>query len=221
MHLAVHNIKQREGESVRAFATGYTDDTLQILGLHEDQRISGFVHGLKARNLVKHLSTDLLSTYKGLMEKTYTWIEAREVTTNGVLNDQRDNFERSRKPSEDNGRGQKSRDRFYSDRGPNHGLLSSLSKSLRDIFATEEVEKTFEQPPRLPEIIMEYLVKISKKARILELKRRHLKITVLTTNTPYPSRKIRRICACTSQKTTKEQDPIRRIQRSLYAIFKL
>ncbi|GJX80160.1 reverse transcriptase domain-containing protein [Tanacetum coccineum] len=45
-HLAVHSIKQREGESVRAFATRYTDDTLQILGLHEDQRISGFVHGI-------------------------------------------------------------------------------------------------------------------------------------------------------------------------------
>ncbi|GKB04564.1 hypothetical protein Tco_0832707 [Tanacetum coccineum] len=44
-------------------------------------------------------------------------------------------------------------------------------------------------------VIMEYLVKISKKARILELKRRHLKITVLTTNTPYPSRKIPRIVA--------------------------
>ncbi|GJX34378.1 reverse transcriptase domain-containing protein [Tanacetum coccineum] len=89
----LHNIKQREGESVRAFATRYTDDTLQILGLHEDQPISGFVHGLKARNLVEHLSTDLPSTYKGLMEKTYTWIEVREVATNGAPNDRRDNFE--------------------------------------------------------------------------------------------------------------------------------
>ncbi|GJY25009.1 hypothetical protein Tco_0399735 [Tanacetum coccineum] len=53
-------------------------------------------------------------------------------------------------------------------------------------------------------LIMEYLVKISKKERILELKQRHLKITVLTSNTSYPSRKIRRICTCTSQKTTKE-----------------
>ncbi|GKD48996.1 hypothetical protein Tco_1277972, partial [Tanacetum coccineum] len=70
-------------------------------------------------------------------------------------------------------------------------------------------------------VIMEYLVKISKKARILELKQRHLKITVLTSYTPYPSRKIRRICACTPPKTTREQDPIRRIQRSLYAVFKL
>ncbi|GJY14736.1 ribonuclease H-like domain-containing protein [Tanacetum coccineum] len=59
-------------------------------------------------------------------------------------------------------------------------------------------------------VIMEYLVKISKKARILELKQRHLKITILTYNTPYPSRKIRRICACTSPKTTKDQGSIRR-----------
>ncbi|GKC14707.1 hypothetical protein Tco_1011489 [Tanacetum coccineum] len=62
-------------------------------------------------------------------------------------------------------------------------------------------------------VIMEYLVKICKKARILELKRRHLKITVLTSNTPYPSRKILRICTCTSLKTTKEQDPIRRLRK--------
>nr|GEX12491.1 hypothetical protein [Tanacetum cinerariifolium] len=38
----------------------------------------------------------------------------------------------------------------------------------------------------------------------MELKRRNMKITVLTTNTPYPSRKMRRICAYTSLKTTKE-----------------
>ncbi|GJT88518.1 hypothetical protein Tco_1070235 [Tanacetum coccineum] len=61
------------------------------------------------------------------------------------------------------------------------------------------------------QVIMEYLVKISKKARILELKQRHLKITVLTTNTPYPSKKIRHICACTSQKTTKKTRSIRLI----------
>ncbi|GKA88875.1 reverse transcriptase domain-containing protein [Tanacetum coccineum] len=58
-------------------------------------------------------------------------------------------------------------------------------------------------------VIMEYLVKISKKARILELKRRHFKITVLTSYTPYPSRKIRRICACRVHlQTIMEQDPI-------------
>ncbi|GJV94061.1 hypothetical protein Tco_1578361 [Tanacetum coccineum] len=99
-----------EGESTRAFTTSYTDDTLQILGLHKDQHISSFVHSLRTKSLVKQLSTDLPSTYKGLMEKTYAWIEAREVATNGAPNDRRENL-RSKKSPWDNNRGQKSRDR--------------------------------------------------------------------------------------------------------------
>ncbi|GJU17071.1 hypothetical protein Tco_1145037 [Tanacetum coccineum] len=58
---------------------------------------------------------------------------------------------------------------------------------------------------------MEYFVKISEKARILELKQRNMKNIVLTSNTPYPSRKIRRICAYTSQETTKNQGSIFRV----------
>ncbi|GKB79407.1 hypothetical protein Tco_0946302 [Tanacetum coccineum] len=42
-------------------------------------------------------------------------------------------------------------------------------------------------------LIMEYLVKISKKARILKLKRRHFKDYCSEHNTPYHQRKIRRI----------------------------
>ncbi|GJX31946.1 hypothetical protein Tco_0241801 [Tanacetum coccineum] len=109
-HLAVHNIKKREGESIRAFATRYTDDTLQILRLHEDQRISIFVHGLRTRYLLEFLSTDLPSTYKGLMEKTYAWIEARDVATNETPNNQREHFERSKKTTWDNSKGQRNRD---------------------------------------------------------------------------------------------------------------
>ncbi|GKC36658.1 reverse transcriptase domain-containing protein [Tanacetum coccineum] len=149
-HLAVHNIEQKEGESTRAFITRYTDDTLQILGLHEEQRISGFVHGLKTRSLVEHLSTDLPSTYKGLMEKTYTWVEAREVATNGVLNNRRDDLERSKKFSWGNNIGPKDIGRFSYYKWQNHKLLSNLVKSPREILATEKVAKTFKQPPRLP-----------------------------------------------------------------------
>ncbi|GJW46987.1 hypothetical protein Tco_0078633 [Tanacetum coccineum] len=83
-----------------------------------------------------------------------------------------------------------------------------------DVFEDHSWENVFSNKKKsIENVIMEYLVKIRKKARILKLKQRHLKITVLTSNTSYPSRKIRRICACTSLKTTKEQDPIRRIQR--------
>ncbi|GJT12409.1 reverse transcriptase domain-containing protein [Tanacetum coccineum] len=120
-HLVVHRIKQREGESTRAFITRYTDDTLQILGLHEEQRISVFVHGLRIRSFVEHLSTNLPSTYKGLMEKTYTWVEVRE----------------------------KNKDRFSPYRGPNHGLLPSLSKSSKKVLAMEKAARSFESPPKM------------------------------------------------------------------------
>ncbi|GJR46108.1 hypothetical protein Tco_1314211 [Tanacetum coccineum] len=74
----------------------YTDDTLQILGLHEDQQISGFIHGLRTRSLVEHHSTDLPLTYNGPMEKITPgskqerWpLMASQVIKEIVLKDQR------------------------------------------------------------------------------------------------------------------------------------
>ncbi|GKC38826.1 hypothetical protein Tco_1051210, partial [Tanacetum coccineum] len=123
-----------------------------ILGLHEEHRISGFVHGLRTRSLVEFLSTDLPTTYKGLMEKTYTWIEAREVATNRAPNDHREGSNRIKKnSSRDNSKGKRNRDKFSLYRGVNHGLLSNLSKSPREILATKKIAKTFEQPPRMLE----------------------------------------------------------------------
>ncbi|GJR30592.1 reverse transcriptase domain-containing protein [Tanacetum coccineum] len=63
------------------------------------------VHNIKQRE-----NENLPLTYKGLMEKTYTWVEAREVATNGVSSDRRDSFERPKKSSWDNNRGQKNKD---------------------------------------------------------------------------------------------------------------
>ncbi|GJY34270.1 hypothetical protein Tco_0418739 [Tanacetum coccineum] len=42
-----------------------------------------------------------------------------------------------------------------------------------------------------------------------------------TPYTPYPSRKIRRICACTHQRPRRKQDPIRRIQKKAIRRFNL
>nr|GEV58541.1 hypothetical protein [Tanacetum cinerariifolium] len=69
------------------------------------------------RSLVEFLFTDLLTTYKGLMKKTYSWIKAREVSTNGTPNDHRESFDRFKKNSSwDNNKGKKNKDRF----SPNH-----------------------------------------------------------------------------------------------------
>ncbi|GJT60439.1 hypothetical protein Tco_1003972 [Tanacetum coccineum] len=68
-------------------------------------------------------------------------------------------------------------------------------------------------------VIMEYLVKISKKARILELKQRHLEITVLTSYTSYPSRKIWHIYACTHKKPRRYKVQYAVSRRTLYVVF--
>ncbi|GJS64863.1 hypothetical protein Tco_0679427 [Tanacetum coccineum] len=47
---------------------------------------------------------------------------------------------------------------------------------------------------------MEYLVKVSKRRAFWSLNEDILKITILKTNKPYPSRKIQRIHACTHQR---------------------
>ncbi|GKE83398.1 zinc finger, CCHC-type containing protein [Tanacetum coccineum] len=57
----------------------------------------------------------------------------------------------------------------------------------------------FSQQKRIA-VIMEYLVKDSKRRAFWSLNEDILKITILKTNTPYPSRKIRSIRACTHQR---------------------
>nr|GEX34678.1 zinc finger, CCHC-type [Tanacetum cinerariifolium] len=60
---------------------------------------------------------------------------------------------------------------------------------------------------RLEAVIIEYLMNISKMRAFWSLNEDILKITVLTTSTPYPSRKIRRIPACTHQRPQRMEDP--------------
>ncbi|GJV44378.1 putative ribonuclease H-like domain-containing protein [Tanacetum coccineum] len=55
-------------------------------------------------------------------------------------------------------------------------------------------------------VIMEYVVKVSKRRAFRSLNEDILKITILKTNTPYPSRKIRRIRACTHQRPQRKED---------------
>ncbi|GJT84151.1 copia protein [Tanacetum coccineum] len=54
-------------------------------------------------------------------------------------------------------------------------------------------------------LIMEYLVNISKRRAFWSLNKDNLKITILTTNTSYPSRKTRRIRACSHKRPRRKQ----------------
>ncbi|GJR81863.1 ribonuclease H-like domain-containing protein [Tanacetum coccineum] len=70
-------------------------------------------------------------------------------------------------------------------------------------------------------VIMEYLVNISKRCAFWSLNEDILKITVLTTNTPYPSRKIRHICACTHQRPRRKHDQYAVSREDKYAVLEI
>ncbi|GJR60967.1 hypothetical protein Tco_1503129 [Tanacetum coccineum] len=100
------------------------------------------------------------------------------------------------------------------DRDPR--FASNFWRSLQKALGTNLDMSTAYHPQTDGQIIMEYLVKISKKARILELKQRNMKI--IDSDNQYvvsikEDTRIWHICACTSPKITKETRSIRSIQR--------
>ncbi|GJU00078.1 putative ribonuclease H-like domain-containing protein [Tanacetum coccineum] len=73
----------------------------------------------------------------------------------------------------------------------------------------------------LVRVSMEYLVKDSKRHAFWSLNEDILKITILKTNTSYPSRKIRRIRACTHQKPQRNKAQYAVSRETQYAVFKV
>nr|GEX30645.1 hypothetical protein [Tanacetum cinerariifolium] len=67
----------------------------------------------------------------------------------------------------------------------------------------------------------EYLVNISKRRAFWSLNEDILKISILTTNTPYPSRKIRRIHACTHRRPQRKQAQYAVSRENEYVVLKI
>ncbi|GJS14026.1 uncharacterized mitochondrial protein-like protein [Tanacetum coccineum] len=101
------------------------------------------------------------------------------------------------------------------------------NKTVNDTL-TAELERYKEQVKVLNEgqnvdltIIMEYLVNISKRRAFWSLNEDILKITILKTNTPYPSRKIRRIRACTHQRPQRNKAQYAVSREDQYAVLEI
>nr|GEX67199.1 reverse transcriptase domain-containing protein [Tanacetum cinerariifolium] len=82
-YLAINSISRREGESIQAFITRYTDETTQINKLNEDQRITGFIHRVKIKSQVEFVSTERLESYDELIDKVYSWLQSKETASEG------------------------------------------------------------------------------------------------------------------------------------------
>ncbi|GJS60284.1 hypothetical protein Tco_0655068 [Tanacetum coccineum] len=96
-------------------------------------------------------------------------------------------------------------------------ILQSVSYILSNYGA--EVEAKEEAVPKLPPVGP--TKKLSKRRAFWSLNEDILKITILKTNTPYPSRKIRRIRACTHQRPQRNKDQYAVSRENQYAVFKI
>ncbi|GKA63063.1 serine hydroxymethyltransferase, mitochondrial, partial [Tanacetum coccineum] len=92
-------------------------------------------------------------------------------------------------------------------------------RSLKKCSGVISMEINLHMSSSISQVIMEYLVNISKRRAFWSLNVDILKITILKTNTPYPSRKIRRIRVCTHQSPQRKEDQYAVSRRSQYAVF--
>ncbi|GJY40551.1 hypothetical protein Tco_0427821 [Tanacetum coccineum] len=110
-------------------------------------------------------------------------------------------------------------------------VLAQLTK-IEDLWATDRrrqtqltealtLLRTLQTQMAALQIITEYLVNISKRRAFWSLNEDILKITILKTNTPYPSRKIRRIRACTHQRPQRNKAQYAVSRETQYAVFKI
>jgi len=151
-HVSVHNIKQRENEGTRVFIQRYTNETQEIAELPESQRVSGLIHGLRSVALIEHLSVDLPKTYNDLKNKAFIWLDSKETVSNSMRTStpEADSAGMKRKQSNNNGKDARIKYPYTREDKPKElAGLTELTKTPRQILATEKVAKAFTLPPKL------------------------------------------------------------------------
>ncbi|GKC86053.1 reverse transcriptase domain-containing protein, partial [Tanacetum coccineum] len=70
----IHNIKQRDGETIKEFMERFKIETERMKGALECMRISGFMHGVNNLELTKCLNKHVPKTMEEMMTVTTVFI---------------------------------------------------------------------------------------------------------------------------------------------------
>ncbi|GJU74504.1 reverse transcriptase domain-containing protein [Tanacetum coccineum] len=76
----IHNIKQRDGDTIEDFMERFKVETGRIKGAPECMRISGFMHGVNNPELTKRLNEHVPKTIEEMMTVTTAFIRGEAVT---------------------------------------------------------------------------------------------------------------------------------------------
>ncbi|GJY69650.1 reverse transcriptase domain-containing protein [Tanacetum coccineum] len=80
--IEIHNIKQREGESMEDFVKRYKLESRDVKGAPECIRISGFVHGITNPKLIKRLHDKIPKTVDEMMRVTTSFLRGEVEASN-------------------------------------------------------------------------------------------------------------------------------------------
>ncbi|XP_021985818.1 uncharacterized protein LOC110882015 [Helianthus annuus] len=154
----VHNIRRKDGESLDSFIDRFNRESMQISGVVDQLRISGFCHGVRNNQLVEKLHENLPKTMEVLMERARAFARGKNACNPAPESDHKMSswkknggsvFDKA--PSGSRGRshpygrndrpprGKSSGSRFYN--------LSDLSKTPSEILSAEGMN--FPAPPKL------------------------------------------------------------------------
>ncbi|GJW21979.1 hypothetical protein Tco_0032601 [Tanacetum coccineum] len=76
----IHNIKQRDGETIEEFMERFKVETRRMKGAPECMKISGFMHEVNNPELTKRLNEHVLKTLEDMMTTTTTFIRGETAT---------------------------------------------------------------------------------------------------------------------------------------------
>ncbi|GKB14187.1 reverse transcriptase domain-containing protein [Tanacetum coccineum] len=80
--IELHNIKQRDGESIDDFVKRYKLESRDVKGAPECMRISGFVHCITNPEHIKHLHDKILKTIDEMMRVTTSFLRGEVAASN-------------------------------------------------------------------------------------------------------------------------------------------
>nr|GEX19454.1 hypothetical protein [Tanacetum cinerariifolium] len=80
-HVEIHNIKQKNGETIKDFMERFKVETGSMKGVLECMRISGFMHGVNNPELTKHLNEHVPKAMEEMMITTTAFIRGEAAAT--------------------------------------------------------------------------------------------------------------------------------------------
>ncbi|GKA03816.1 hypothetical protein Tco_0676597 [Tanacetum coccineum] len=144
------HVKQKEGESTKAFMKRYTSESMMFKGAPELMRIFGFMHGITHPGLIKSLNDNIPKTVDEMMSVTKAFFRREKAATTqskrrGQIRKQQD----FQKPRQEQGFERKKDFRRHP-RDRRGDRFTPLTKTPKEILAIEDGKGIFTPLPPMP-----------------------------------------------------------------------